>query len=209
METELLNILDESGRCLGTATREEVHRKGCWHETFHCWMTERRMDRIYLYFQLRSSRKKDYPSLFDITAAGHLLADETAEDGIREVEEELGLGIRFEELASLGTIPWTGGSGDFIDRELARVYLYHQESPIEGFSLQKEEVAGIVKTDLREFEELVLRGRNQLQVTGFKEQEDGEKILLEDSADLSAFVPHTISYYHELFKQIRLNLRLC
>ncbi|MBS2970870.1 NUDIX hydrolase [Metabacillus sp. KIGAM252] len=209
METELLKVLDESGRCLGTATREEVHRKGYWHETFHCWMTERWMDRIYLYFQLRSSCKKDYPSLLDITAAGHLLADETAEDGVREVEEELGLSIRFQELASLGTIPWTGSSGDIIDRELARVYLYHQESPISGFFLQKEEVAGMVKADLREFEELVLGERDLLHVTGFKEQEDGEKVLLEDSVDLSAFVPHTISYYLELFKQIRLNLRLC
>ncbi|AZB40918.1 NUDIX hydrolase [Bacillus sp. FJAT-42376] len=208
METELLKVFDENGRCLGTAERKEVHRQGFWHETFHCWMTERHLDRMYLYFQLRSPLKKDYPSLFDITAAGHLLADETAADGVRELEEELGLSILFSELVSLGTIPWTGSHGDIIDRELARVYLYHRESPIEGFSLQKEEVAGVVKADFREFEELAAGKRKTLQVTGFRETENGERIPLADSVDLSAFVPHQSSYYEELFKQIRSNVKI-
>ncbi|WP_233522994.1 NUDIX domain-containing protein [Peribacillus saganii] len=57
-----------------------------------------------MYFQLRSEEKKDFPSLFDISAAGHILANETVEDGIREVKEELGIDISMNDLEYVGVI---------------------------------------------------------------------------------------------------------
>ncbi|MEK4700857.1 hypothetical protein MKX47_14755 [Solibacillus sp. FSL R7-0668] len=51
---------------------------------------------------MRSKLKKDYPNQFDITAAGYLLATETVLDGVRELYEELGINIAFEELKALG-----------------------------------------------------------------------------------------------------------
>jgi hypothetical protein len=62
METEQLKIFDENRNPIGVASREDVHRLGYWHETFHCWFV-------------------------DITAAGHLMADESVEDGVREIKE--------------------------------------------------------------------------------------------------------------------------
>ena len=94
MDSELLRIFNINMKHIGEATRAEVHAKGLWHETFHCWLVSKIEDQYYLYFQLRSACKKDYASQFDITAAGHLLANERAEDGIRELQEELGSHLR-------------------------------------------------------------------------------------------------------------------
>ena len=83
MEEELLRIFDSNRNAIGTAPRHEVHRFGYWHETFHCWFICREEGIDYIYLQIRSESKKDYPGLLDITAAGHLLATETVHDGVR------------------------------------------------------------------------------------------------------------------------------
>src|SRR5690625_3509946 len=69
---EMLNIFDDHKQPIGVATREEVHRMGYWHETFHCWFITLEGNQEYIDFQLRSPQKQDYPNLLDITAAGHL-----------------------------------------------------------------------------------------------------------------------------------------
>jgi len=84
MENEQLKIFDEYRNQIGIATREDVHRLGYWHEAFHCWFISKEKGTDYLYLQLRSNTKKDYPNLLDITAAGHLLANETVQDGVRD-----------------------------------------------------------------------------------------------------------------------------
>lgn len=96
--SERLKIFDEDRFQIGIATRDEVHRFGFWHETFHCWFVSEEAGTYYIYLQLRSATKKDYPNLLDITAAGHLLADETVQDGIREIKEEIGIDLTIEDL---------------------------------------------------------------------------------------------------------------
>jgi len=107
MEIEMLNTFTQDGRPLGKAPREEVHRIGYWHETFHCWVTATQNGEDVVYLQRRSPDKKDYPGLFDITAAGHLTADETVQDGTREMAEEIGLEVNYDDLQPLGIIPYS------------------------------------------------------------------------------------------------------
>lgn len=105
-EQEKLKIFDDNKNLLGLATRSDVHRIGYWHEAFHCWFISKEQGINYIYLQLRSKNKKDYPNLLDITAAGHLLADETVEDGVREIKEEIGIDVAFKELVKLGVIDY-------------------------------------------------------------------------------------------------------
>ena len=41
MAEELIDIYDEKMNLLGTATREQAHREGLWHTSFHCWIVRR------------------------------------------------------------------------------------------------------------------------------------------------------------------------
>lgn len=195
METELLAIFDEERNRVGTATREEVHKIGHWHETFHCWFISREKDGIYIHLQIRSDKKKDYPSLLDITAAGHILAHETVYDGIREVHEEVGINIQFDELISLGIIPYAVTMGDFIDNELAHVFLYENKKEMDEYNVQLEEVSGIVKVKYDSFAELWYEERDTVIIEGFRVNEEGKRISICKTVDRSAFVLHEKLYY--------------
>ncbi|MNJ40028.1 isopentenyl-diphosphate delta-isomerase [compost metagenome] len=104
MQTEMLNIYDENRVHIGVATRADVHQFGYWYESIHCWFVSHDENEDYIYFQLRSEHKRDYPNLLDITAAGHLLSHETVEDGVREIKEETGIEVSMSELTSLGVM---------------------------------------------------------------------------------------------------------
>ena len=36
--SEILDIYDAKMNHIGTANREEAHKLGYWHQTFHCWI---------------------------------------------------------------------------------------------------------------------------------------------------------------------------
>lgn len=204
MEAEKIAVCDESGNSLGVATRREVHKKGYWHETFHCWFVSRKQGKDIIHLQLRSGDKRDFPNLFDITAAGHILADETMEDGVREVEEELGIALSFEEFIPLGIIKDRIHKGDLVDNELCHVFLYKAESGIDAmYKLQKEEVAGIVTTDFQKFYNLCLGLEQEVEVEGFIVAEDGRKTAIRKSIGKKELVPHSETYLEQIAEQLQ------
>jgi isopentenyldiphosphate isomerase len=203
MESEMLRIFDQHGICLGTAPRSEVHKAGHWHETFHCWFTKRENGEDFLYFQVRSSAKKDYSGLLDITAAGHILAHETPLDGLREVKEELGIDLTVEDLQTLGAIKDSLISPEFIDRELCHVFLYKKQQPFEKFQLQKEEVSGIMVASMTDFEDLWFAKSSEIRLKGFMVSEEGEKKPKEMLASKKDFVPHEDEYIKRIIQSIR------
>ena len=78
MAEELIDIYDEKMNLLGTATREQAHREGLWHTSFHCWIVRRSPEgRPQVLLQIRG-KTQNHPSLIDISSAGHLAAGETA-----------------------------------------------------------------------------------------------------------------------------------
>ncbi|TYS70380.1 NUDIX domain-containing protein [Sutcliffiella horikoshii] len=202
---EQLKIFNKDRKYLGIASREEVHLKGLWHETFHCWIKALIDGKEYLYFQLRSKDKKDYPGLLDITAAGHLLSHENVDDGIREVEEEIGIKVSMDELSYLGVIPYEKELEGFIDREHAHVYLLNGYIPLESFSLQAEEVSGIFMVPLEDFYQLWFGNKKEVSMEGIKENSYGERSKFSMRVDKKMFVPHSDSFYKETLEALRSN----
>ena len=133
---ERLKVFDEDYEYVGEETREAIHKKGLWHETFHCWLT----DGVHVFIQKRSATKKDFPSLYDITAAGHLMVNEEIMDGVREIEEELGIDVDPSKLKRMGAVRDVIKLPSFIDKEFANVFLYTSTFSQDDFSLQQDEV---------------------------------------------------------------------
>ncbi|MBD1373570.1 NUDIX domain-containing protein [Hazenella sp. IB182357] len=202
MESERIKIFDEQWKLIGETTRAEAHRIGYWHETFHCWLICKSEGIDYIYLQIRSEKKKDYPNLLDITAAGHLLVDETIADGVRELEEELGLKVSMDELISLGIIKYCVVQESFIDREIAHVFLYRCKNTIDEFKLQPEEVSGLVKIKFEDFHQLWLGLKEEVRVEGFSINSDGKKEIISEKIGKNKFVPHERLYYERVAKLI-------
>ena len=89
-EDELLEVVDESGRVVGRATRKEVHSDPALiHRVSHVVVVSAD-GRVLL--QKRSMEKDIQPGRWDTSVGGHVQPGETFEDcAARECEEELGL----------------------------------------------------------------------------------------------------------------------
>lgn len=186
MTVEMLQAVDENRRPIGIFPRTYIHEKGLLHETFHCWAIQG--DEVFV--QVRSPLKKDFPGMLDITAAGHLMAGETVQDGVRELEEEIGLRVSFKELTPLGVVKDEIHLDGFLDREWAHVFLVEADGK---FELQKEEVEAVERIRFRDLKALWA----------------GERIYTAEgrSVEKSDFVPHERAYMEFVFSGIASYLR--
>ncbi|MEK5040608.1 NUDIX hydrolase [Sporosarcina sp. FSL K6-3457] len=184
---ERLKVFDESYTYVKEASRDEVHRQGLWHETFHCWL----VDDEFVYIQKRSAVKKDFPNLFDITAAGHILATETIADGIREVEEELGLVVELSQISPKGVVRDVIELPGFLDCEFANVFLYESSFAPNAFSLQQEEVASVHGVNRQALIALFLKEVPTVECTNIFDDTTLEIGLVD-------FVPHERTYFEQI-----------
>ncbi|WP_230632574.1 NUDIX hydrolase [Paenibacillus athensensis] len=207
-DLELFDIYDSGGRWLGTAPRSQVHAQGFWHRTFQCWIVSRANGVPRLLLQLRHPDKDTFPDLLDISCAGHLQAGEDVADGARELEEELGLSVAFEQLWPCGVIAEEDVIGDLIDREFCHVFALICEQPLAAYTVQKGEVSGLFTVPLDAFRRLIAGEAEQIEAQGFVVDERGSRCSLERRIGRSELVPHPAAYYEMLFAGIDAMLAL-
>lgn len=109
---EIIDIVDANNNIIGQASRQEVHEKGLKHRAAHIFVAHQE----YIYLQLRSSQKRQFPNKWDISAAGHVDSGETyVETAIREVKEELNIDLNIANVISslkdIGDIPASKDNG--------------------------------------------------------------------------------------------------
>lgn len=144
---EELDIYDANLRPLGRMDRIEAHKTGQWHRTFHCWLVD--VERRRILFQTRSQTTTTHPGKLDITAAGHLSAGESVEDGVREVQEELGIEVDFNALVAAGERVEVSDSLTGIhNREYQSVFFLSTRLDIDQFKPDPGEVAGLAAVDI-------------------------------------------------------------
>ncbi len=148
---ELFDVLDCRGAKTGdTIPRDEAHRTGVWHGAFHGLIIYRRDGRGYALFQKRSRSKKIAPGRYDVSVGGHYSTGENASvAGPREILEEIGLEVRFEDMVPLGrrifVYCFEPGVQEY---EFQDVFLLPRDIRQEDIVLQREEVDGMLELEI-------------------------------------------------------------
>ena len=102
---ELVDLVDEHDRVLGSITRAEMRHSSAWHRAVYVMVLDR-TGRVLL--QQRSFEKDLAPGAWDIGAGGVVAAGEEYDDAAqRELAEELG--VRGVALEPLGAVRFEGG----------------------------------------------------------------------------------------------------
>ena len=159
MSEELIDVLTPDGAPTGVRkTKSEVHRDGDWHRAAHVWIVtpERRV-----ILQRRSLLKLNYPGLWDVSAAGHVSAGESAiEAAVRETQEEIGLTITPGELGHVMTTREHAvlNAGTYIDNEIHDVFVVRQAVDLTSLRLDPAEVDGGRLVAIEELRERVTAG---------------------------------------------------
>lgn len=139
---EYFEVLNEYGEFTGKiVTREECHEKGLWHRSVYAFIFNEKGEVL---LQKRSSNKKLWPNLWDITAGGHVLAGEFGMQAlIREVKEELGLDIKEDEIKYLVGSTSSNIKGKIKNNHFNECYIITKNIDISQLKLQEEEVSDV------------------------------------------------------------------
>lgn len=198
--SELLDIFDENMTHLGVRSREEVHSLGLWHHTFHCWIVRQEGAVRYVLFQRRGPEKLLFPNMLDITAAGHLQAGEKPEDGLRELNEELGMSCVVSDLIPLGIrIDVSNTNNVTINHEFCHTYLVVSHRPLDAYKLQADEVSGLVQIELNDGLQLFNGDAQAVRASGFQVDEEGKRYPIDIRVTRDDFIPRPDRAYLKVF----------
>lgn len=139
---EKFDVLNEVGEFTGEiATREECHKKGLWHRAVYAFIID---DYGNVLLQKRSSNKKLWPNMWDVTVGGHVNSGEFGRQAlVREVKEELGIEISDNDIKYLVGSTSINQKGDIINKHYNECYLITKKVDISKINLQKEEVSEV------------------------------------------------------------------
>lgn len=134
---ELIEIVDEEGNFTGEVIdKDEAHKKNLLHNEVCCFLIN---DKRQTLLQKRSATKKFSPNKWR-PCAGHVKAYESLEDAmIREIEEEIGVLFKKDELKLLDR------RIEVLPKNSHVTYFYYLKSNLEEdkFTIQKEELSEV------------------------------------------------------------------
>ena len=123
------------------ASREECHKKGLWHRAVYAFVIDEKGNVL---LQKRSSQKRLWPNLWDVTVGGHVESGEFGRQAlIREVKEELGIEIGDNDIKYLVGSTSINEQGNIINKHFNECYLIIKNIDITDIKLQKEEVSEV------------------------------------------------------------------
>jgi isopentenyldiphosphate isomerase len=202
---EPLDVYNACGEALGrTKPRHAVHRDGDWHRTFHCWVIYTdTTGQDMVVFQQRSAAVELWPEKLDITAAGHYRAGEGIEGGIREIEEELGLGTTVDQLLYAGIrVNVDEFQPGMRNHEFQEVYFLINDQALTAYRPQIEEVAGLAAIPIPFILKLFAREISQITVSGISWESSGSPspslLPSEMTYSLADVIPSLDQYYQRV-----------
>ena len=146
-DSEIFDIVDDSDEVMGSASRNEVHKRGLKHRSVHLLIFNKQGSVL---LQKRSMEKDTFPGTWDSSVSGHVDSGETYDEAvIRESWEELG--VKFEgvpeKIFKVDACKET-------DNEFSWVYRHFSEGP---FSPNVDEISEIKWFSTETLDDYILR----------------------------------------------------
>ncbi len=117
--------------------KQQTHEKELLHRTVHVWVVKECGPVLFVLLRKKSIDKNSLPGCCHISCVSHIPeAHEPLASAIRELEQELGIKARPEELELMGTFPVKISQNN----EVAFTYLYKIDATDEEFGLQSEKL---------------------------------------------------------------------
>ena len=146
---ELFDVLNEKGEYTGKVeTREKCHKEGLWHKAVALFIIN---SRGQVLLQKRSSKKKMWPNMWDITGGGHVLAGEFGFQAIiREMKEELGIDLEKNDTTFIGSAISINIKGDIVNKHFNEYYIVNKDIDESKLKLDAEEVSEVTWVEKNE-----------------------------------------------------------
>lgn len=151
---EKFDVLNEWGEFTEKlATRDECHKNGFWHRAVYAFIIN---DKKEVLLQKRSSNKKQWPDMWDVTVGGHVLAGEFGREAlIRETKEELGIDIDDCDIRYLVGSTSIDTHKDIINKHFNECYVIIKNIDLAKIKLQNEEVSEVRFFTIEEIREMI------------------------------------------------------
>ena len=153
--SEFFDVLNSNGDYTNeVASRKDCHEKGFWHKAVVVAIVS--CDNKKVLLQKRSSNKRMWPDLWDISSGGHVLTGELGyRAGIREAKEELGIDVKREEMEFIGATISENIKDNIINRHFNEYYIVHKDINLNDINFQKEEIQDIKWFDIDEMKKMI------------------------------------------------------
>lgn len=179
---EYISVYDDIHNFKGVVEKRKAHKLGLWHEVIGVLIFNPVTQNVY--FQLKNHKNNVFSNdkdLLEITVEGHLKAGEDVKDTVREIKEQTGIEVSFEDLIPCLTRKCDMDNGMLI-REFQNFYLLPMKVDLKDFNSDK--VNGFIQMNLKDALNIVLYGiglQNEMKI--IKDNEIGDLIITRDDFD--------------------------
>ncbi|MDD4990447.1 MAG: NUDIX domain-containing protein [Candidatus Pacebacteria bacterium] len=142
MANELIDIYSQNNEPTGLREmKDKAHKVGLWHRGAHIWIYNSKGE---ILLQLRTKNKKLFPNKWDVAVGGHVSAgEEPLTTAVREIKEELGMGISSEDLKFITTYQKEMIGGKIDNKEFYYAYSLKYDGSVDNLVLQADEVSEV------------------------------------------------------------------
>ncbi|MCT4574976.1 MAG: hypothetical protein N4A43_01830 [Alphaproteobacteria bacterium] len=197
-EIMMLDVFDEDYNHIGVESSDNVHKKGLWHQNFHCWIINPKNRKL-----LVVKMPKDHiivPNKLDVALSGQMSAGEPVLEGRKEIEKHLKFRIKEDSLTKIGL---TKEITYFKEKDVFHRVFSHSYFIKKDFNLSKKNLSSL--KDIKLFEMSIKDGldlfsgkQKEISVDGYTSggKKEVYKIKYDD------FVPRGKEYLYKVLFMI-------
>ncbi|PEU18523.1 MULTISPECIES: NUDIX domain-containing protein [unclassified Bacillus (in: firmicutes)] len=184
-----IDIFNDNYEHIGICNKRLAHLEGLWHRVFTCIVINSGEKSMILQSKVPNQYSFEREDFLDISVGGHYKAGESIQDGIRELKEEIGIDVDFNELIEIGIRQTSKTvSAEYVVNEFQHLFLYDNTRQLTQYTPDNKEVKELVEVPIYQGIDLLLGKIDYLEVKVFGIK-DGKRIVSHKVITLKNFVP--------------------